>query len=276
MNKILWSAAFLTLVVIVGSCKNDHLYGGEERLPYVFSPHDTVIIPNIPGYLSWLPGRYALPGDNNKQYPVIIWLHGGGGFGNGGDELTFVTRSAERMFGHATQKPSWRIGDTTYSFLQFAPQFRSYPTSEEIHSFIFFIEQNYRVDKSRIYLVGFSLGGKMASDYAAQYPLEIATLITLAGCMGSDVNKSLEQKCLDIANAGLPVWAFHNIPDATWPVGDSKRFFDTLMSYNLPPAPRLSLFITQDESHDCWTKASDPNYKESGSNIYEWMLFHKR
>jgi len=28
--------------------------------------------------------------------------------------------------------------------------------------------------------------------------------------------------------------------------------------------------------HDAWTQASDPEYREEGMNIYEWMLQYKR
>ena len=30
------------------------------------------------------------------------------------------------------------------------------------------------------------------------------------------------------------------------------------------------------DSHNAWTKATDPTYKENGQNIYEWMLSYKK
>jgi hypothetical protein len=42
--------------------------------------------------------------------------------------------------------------------------------------------------------------------------------------------------------------------------------------------PRFPVRTTYWETggHDAWTKATDPEYREEGKNMYEWMLGYTR
>jgi len=42
------------------------------------------------------------------------------------------------------------------------------------------------------------------------------------------------------------------------------------------PAKYTELLPFGDNGHDAWTKATDPDYRENGMNIYEWMLQYHR
>ncbi|MBS1567069.1 MAG: hypothetical protein JST39_21990, partial [Bacteroidetes bacterium] len=50
----------------------------------------------------------------------------------------------------------------------------------------------------------------------------------------------------------------------------SDNFIAWINAANPKVAPKRTIFTSN--LHDAWTKAQDPNYKENGMNVYEWML----
>ena len=82
------------------------------------------------------------------------------------------------------------------------------------------------------------------------------------------------EKCQRIAAAGLPVWAFHSQDDPQIGIQNPTGFINRINSFN--PAVRARLTVWPNGGHDAWTRALDPNYKENGYNIYEWMLQQHR
>ncbi|MBW7890223.1 MAG: hypothetical protein H3C48_04190, partial [Chitinophagaceae bacterium] len=43
-----------------------------------------------------------------------------------------------------------------------------------------------------------------------------------------------------------------------------------------PPSVKAKLTVFNANGHDAWSKTYDPNFREDGLNVYEWMLSHKR
>jgi predicted peptidase len=265
------------LIVCSFSCKHDQLYGTTpELLAPDVAAHNEEVNPNVPGYYSGVPVQYSR--NQNKLYPLIVCFHGAGGFGNGGDELENVMSGVAGLLNMNQFPPSFKIGDSSYSFLTLAPQFRVYPTNEDIESFLEFARAKYRVDLSRVYLVGLSVGGRMASDYAAAHPDELAAVVTMGGCSDTDSIMTLDQKCKRIADANVPIWLFHNEDDEAWPAAGSRNFYTTI-SRLMPKRPSILTIFTEPEgsqNHDCWTRASDPKFRQGSKNIYEWMLGFKK
>jgi hypothetical protein len=53
-------------------------------------------------------------------------------------------------------------------------------------------------------------------------------------------------------------------------VKSTTRYARLINAANPKYPPKVTLWPTG--GHDAWTKASDPEYREDGKNMYEWML----
>ena len=228
--------------------------------------------PNIGGYYAGLPGDYYL---SLKSYPLLLYMHGGGQFGNGAADLPNLLSEGIPALLDTKKFPSAiKAGGQSYSFLVMAPQFRSYPSNADVQAFLDFVKTNYRIDAARIYVTGFSQGGRITCDYAAYQPTIISAIVSMAGASNSYV----AEKCKNIVDAKLAVWAFHNKEDELIPAQETENFISMMNGFNPSVLPRLTIFPNSSAplKHDAWTKATDPDYKENGLNIYEWMLQFKR
>jgi dienelactone hydrolase len=129
--------------------------------------------------------------------------------------------------------------------------------------------KKYRVDTTRIYLTGLSLGGGAIMNYAAAYGKRLAAIVPFC-----ESNYPSTTHAAAIAKSGVKVWAFHNDYD-TWVSSNYTKNYVTYINNNRPLVPaRKTIFPAK--GHNCWSKGSDPAYKENYMNIYQWMLSYKR
>ncbi|HTF28782.1 MAG TPA: prolyl oligopeptidase family serine peptidase [Flavitalea sp.] len=244
----------------------------EETLPPTLSAVTVNINDAVKGYYKALPSKYDT---SEKNYPLLIFLHGGGGFGNGQIDLPLLLNEGipllldEKIF-----PPEFVVNDEHFSFIHLAPQFSREPTPEEVMSFIRYAIENFRIDSSRIYLTGMSNGGKITCNVAERHPEAFAAIVAMAGV--SDTT-DLQNKCASIVNSELPVWVFHNDQDQVSSVDASIKFIDAINDLHPAIAPRFTIFPSEGLlGHDAWTRATDPRFKEDNRNIYEWMLQYRR
>lgn len=289
MHKVL---SFLLVVFLVGgiisSCRKSALTRHEpepdppppdtqlplETEPAILAAVTENISTNIKGYYRALPAKYT---ENTHKYPLIIFMHGGGQYGNGSSDLhKILQESIPKLLNEKKFPPYFTYNERRFSFIVIAPQLVKAVPDTEIEALVDNILEKYRVDPVRIYLVGFSLGGRELSDYAAYKPSQVAAVISMGGM--PQIDKNLAPKCQAMAAASLPVWHFHNRDDSAWYYTEATRYIQVLNQSNPGVAPRFTTFEKGEArlQHDCWTRASNPEYREEGRNIYEWMLSHKR
>ena len=245
-----------------------------ENTPAVLRPVPGRISPDILGYYEALPAHYY---QTTKKYPVIFFFPGGGQYGDGHSDLdTVLADGIGKLLGDKKFPPSFTVSSGTYSFIVILPQLVRKLGNNQIDSLVNFAVKKYRIDPSRIYFSGFSVGARAVCNYAAYKPTPIAAIVTMAGM--PEMNSLLTTKCAAMGAARLPVWHFHAKNDSAWKYTESVKFINTLKTYALVVPPRFTLFAKgiRRLNHDCWTQASDPAYKENGKNIYEWMLGYKR
>lgn len=229
------------------------------------------ITSNAGGFLQALPNNYD---QETENHPLIIFIHGIGERGNGTSDIDRVTRNSVPRLIKAGQFPaSFTVEGNAYSFIVLSPQFKKWPTAADINAVMEYAIAHYRVDVSRIYVCGLSMGGGVTWQDGYNYAGKIAAIVPMAGaCSLSDTGAKL------IAAASLPVWAFHNNADPTVNPNFTNSWVSRINKYKNPVVARKTIFTAS--CHDCWTKASNPNYKENingvDMNIYEWMLHYKR
>ncbi len=268
--------AFALLSVLFGSCKKDgdpQPSAANNSIVEVNPPGQKPISLNINqyigGYYESLPEHYKV---TTKTYPLIIFLHGAGQEGDGAKDLPLVLQDGIAKFiNQKTFPANFNVNGTDFSFIVLSPQLRAMPSDPMVLSFVDYALKHYRIDQSRIYLAGISMGGVLATEMGGQYTSRFAAIVPIAGAsFGTDRETNAENS----ASGGLAIWAFHNANDPVLSSTVTTDFIN-LVNSDRPSIPaRMTIFPVA--AHDAWTKALDPFYKENNMNVYEWMLQYKR
>ena len=205
------------------------------------------------GYLSYLPPAYH--GNDNKEFPLLIFLHGAGESGN---NLDLVARSGPPLLINQGNWPEER------PFIVISPQTSSTFANNwapfMINNVIDHIISKYRIDESRIYITGLSLGGHGSWNYTTEYPDRVAAVVPVCG--SGNVKRACEMK-------DVPVWAFHNEGDKVVHVNGTKNMIKALNECVAEPTPKSVIY--PNNGHDAWTKTYNLS---AGHDIYTWMLSH--
>jgi predicted peptidase len=231
---------------------------------------DSTINSYIGGYYIAVPAHYWTSG---QRYPLIFYTSGDGVYGNGTTDLYKVLNEGlPLLLKQKTFPPNFYVNGQNYSFIVAMPQFKRYPDNPTVvQQAVARIKKFFRIDTTRIYLTGISLGSVANGYVAAAYPKTYAAFVPIAGIM---LNSYYVQ---NIVRAKLPVWAFTNIGD--WAVSASYTTSFVSLYNSMAPAIPAKLTLLPNygwHNHDAWTTAMNPNYKENGMNIYQWMLQYKR
>lgn len=164
---------------------------------------------NVPdgGYNFWIYTPSDYESDTHPQ-PLMIFLHGASLCGNNLDRVRRygVLDAIERgkripMLVVAPQNPggAWNPA--------------------KINDMLQWVEANYRVDTTRVYVLGMSLGGYGTMDFVGTYPEKVAAAMALCGgCSLKDVS-GLGQ---------VPLWIMHGTADRAVSVQQSKRVVSQL------------------------------------------------
>jgi predicted peptidase len=261
------------LVLLLYSCRKHHdaIHLSVESIPPILKAVTEKVNDNINGYYQALPAHYDT---GSQRYPLLVFLHGGGGFGNGGSDLPHILEDGIPKLLDRQQFPAeFVVGGSHFSFIHLAPQFEIYPSSQDILSFIQYAIGHFRIDTNRIFIAGMSLGGRFACDAAVAYPTLFAAVVPMSGIPDTT---GLAHKCSVIARSALPFWIFHNVGDQVFNIDLTKGFVGLINSYDPSVAPRFTIFSTTGVlGHDSWTRATDPDFRQDGMNIYEWMLQYR-
>lgn len=225
------------------------------------------------GFYEFRPPNYGV--DPTVKYPLIISLHGIIERGNGTTELYKVAGQGIPKNINAGNKMTFTWNGKTESFLVLAPQCRKVDTlwySYYIDEMINYAKKNLQVDTNRIILTGFSMGGGgvwMYSSASVANGNKLAAIVPIcAAC--------LMKNGKNIADAKLPVYAFHAMNDTTAVALPSCTInaIDSIKKYNPVTLPQATYYPTG--GHSIWSRAYDTAYVWQTPNVYEWMLNQDR
>ena len=233
--------------------------------------YNTSIATKSYGFYEYLPQGYST---GTQQYPLIIFMHGLGQCGNGdSSQLPRVLQGLAKVIQDGRFPTSFTVANQTHRFIVLSPQFKSWPVAAQLEEVINYAVSHYRVNLSRIYLTGYSMGAGVVWDYASNntiYANRVAAILPVAGSSFADSARGRV-----IAAANLPVWATHNNGDPTVFVSKTHNYINYINQVPAPvPAAKETIFGAT--KHDAWTKTHDPLFKEGGLNVYEWLLQYQR
>ncbi|MBU8894169.1 phospholipase [Corallococcus sp. M34] len=174
------------------------------------------------GYAEYLPPGYLT---STSSYPVVIHLNGKDEFGTStteADLLSVLTRNGALNLIQTSS--TWKTYFGTHQVMVFSPRAPAEWSPAVLDSFVDFLVANYRVDPTRIYLTGLSLGGYGAWKYAYDHGSRLAALAPMATNIGGP-GPSITQL------QNVPVWAVHTYADGTslsaevsWLIGLTKLY----------------------------------------------------
>ena len=231
------------------------------------------ITPNTNAYYEYLPQGYN-PNDTVK-YPLMVYLHGAGDLGAGTPStLPLMLRSGPPEEYNDDSFPTQvTVNGKSFGFVMIGPQWMVQPSVTDVNTLINFCIANYRVDTTRIYLTGLSMGGGVTWLYAgnqAAYANRLAAIVPVCGDVTPDLGRARI-----IAASNLPVWATHNDQDPMVPAAYTEQ---EIAYINEPPAPVPPAMETifHNDVHDAWTATYSPTLSVNNMNIYQWMLQYTR
>ncbi|MEP2771630.1 MAG: PKD domain-containing protein [Fulvivirga sp.] len=226
------------------------------------------------GYLEHLPPDYAA--NPTKTYPLIIFLHGAGEKGSGSpSDLEKIKNLGPPKHIKNGHNMCFDVGGETECFIVIAPQLPGGKPSwgvsliDGVFNYAFNGPDNYRIDMSRVYLTGLSLGGNGVYKYAymsVNEPNKLAALTPVAAWADNN------QGCV-ISERKIPVWAFHGDQDNTVGYPSGLAMFNSIADCT-DPTPTSELLFTTYEGvgHNSWSRAYRTDNSLHSPNLYEWFL----
>ena len=224
------------------------------------------------GFWQHLPGSYNTDAHTIK-YPLLIFLHGIGERGNGTSDLWKVNRIAVPHYISQGNPMKFQVNGKWFSFIVLSPQcptkYGMWPNLY-IDAMIDYAVKNLRVDRSRIYLGGLSMGGGGTWQYASATPANAKKLAAIAT---SSAPPTMTNGCT-IANARLPLYAFQAKDDRTV---NYSSIVNTINAINAcKPAIRPIEKLWPSGGHNIYDRAWDVGHSWQTPNVYEWMLGYTR
>jgi len=194
-------------------------------------------------YLLFLPQGYE---QSKEKWPLMLFLHGAGESGT--DLAKVKTHGPPKI---VETKPD-------FPFILVSPQSAGRGwNSETLNALLDDVIRNYKVDKSRVYLTGLSMGGYGTWSLAAAHPERFAAIVPICGGGNTADAKKL---------ATLPIWVFHGAKDPTVPVQRSREMVEAIKA----AGGNIKFTEYPEAKHDSWTETYD------NPGLYKWLLEQKR
>jgi pimeloyl-ACP methyl ester carboxylesterase len=168
-------------------------------------------------YITYLPTDYG--NDSTKEYPLLIFLHGGSARGK--DTLDLYSSGPFDQIYRGRNFP----------FIVVAPQCPKHlrwSTENWFENFYYDLLKKYRIDTNRIYLTGESLGGSGTWFFASKYPEKFAAIAPMSGFTShmDFIDKNIDKL------TNIPIWAFHGRIDNVVPFEETERIIKKLEGKN--------------------------------------------
>ncbi|MDP1562975.1 MAG: prolyl oligopeptidase family serine peptidase [Pirellulaceae bacterium] len=193
-------------------------------------------------YLLSLPKGY----EEQESWPVLLFLHGAG---ERGSDLNLVKTHGP---------PKLLEAGKEFPFIVVSPQCPAgrWWESFELAVLLDEIEDNYKVDKQRIYVTGLSMGGFGTWALSAYQPKRFAAIAPICG--GGE-------PMMTRFYAHVPTWAFHGDQDNVVPLARSESMVEGMKKVG----GDVKFTVYPGVGHDSWTETYD------NEELYKWLLEHK-
>ncbi|MEY3175834.1 MAG: hypothetical protein RLZZ436_3748 [Planctomycetota bacterium] len=203
----------------------------------------------VVNYRLLIPDGYDAAPDS--RFPLVLFLHGAGE--RGADNRRQLIHGAAQF-----STPERRRKYACFVAAPQCPGGRWWSDSlEPVMELVKQLQSDYRIDSSRLYVTGLSMGGFGTFELTTRYPDVFAAAAPICG--GGDPTQA---KTL----AALPLWVFHGDADRVVPVGFSRSMVKAIESAG--GMPKYTEY--PGVGHDCWTETyANPDF-------HAWLFAQKR
>lgn len=184
----------------------------------------------------------------DENLPLIVFLHGAGERGMGGEELPRVESSG---FAKVLQEEDCPC---IYVAPQCSPDSFWVAEVPNIHDFIVELTKTYPVDEKKIFLTGLSMGGFGTWYTAMRYPDMFAAIAPVCGG-GMVWNAGVLQ---------MPIWAFHGTEDDVVYPSETINMIHKLRSLGTNKN-EVKMTLLDGVAHNAWDYAYN-------QELLEWLL----
>lgn len=189
------------------------------------------------------------PQKAGRNVPLIVFLHGSGERGN---NLEIVKAHSPFTYKNLIKEPVAIL----------APQCPAdtWWDTVTVYHLIKEIQAKYKIDPSRIYLTGLSMGGWGTLKLAMEHPEMFAAVVSVCAPTDRVMYANIDQY------KNLPMKIFHGGMDDVVLPENALNFYQALHPVN----PTAELTIFPNDNHNSW----DSTY--SNPALYEWMLSKRK
>jgi len=177
--------------------------------------------------------------DGEQRWPMVVDLHG-----SGRPALQTLKRQAAAR-------------DDRFIWLLPRHDGQGWWDPDTLAKLIEHVRSNHRVDRDRVSVLGFSMGGFGAWDFAAEHPHLVAAIAPIAGAGNPFKARRLVH---------VPVWAFHGKQDG----GVGVELAEAMVHAAQRAGGEAKLTVYPDVGHGCRELAM------SNGRLYEWLLAQRR
>lgn len=195
-------------------------------------------------YLTDLPSDFKV----DEATPLLIFLHGAG---ERGDDL-------EKVKVHGPPKMAAQGNDIPAIVISPLCPDGEFWRTPRLEALLAEVTSKYKIDRSRIYLTGLSMGGYGTVAWAYAHPEHFAALVPICG------GRLEEGKSAGIKD--IPLWAFHGDQDQVVPIAETDTYIQALKDAG--GSPKYTIY--PDVGHNSWTDTYD------NKELWDWMFAQKR
>ncbi|HNX66861.1 MAG TPA: hypothetical protein PKH02_08260 [Bacteroidales bacterium] len=215
-------------------------YSGKSRLNYVVTfPHDY--------------------DTDSSSYPLILFLHSQA---ERGDDINLLIDNESRGSDLLTPVA---LKDKDFPFITISPlcpKHWGWPVIDwRLNRLLREVTKKYRINTSKIYLTGVSMGGMGTWSLAMGYPHWFAAIAPISGGIMFPMTV---MKPRSIKN--IPVWAFHDRYDTTIPI----RFEENKVNRLIHAGGNVKYTVTETGRHEIWTDIFDK------PDLFNWFLEYEK
>ena len=194
-------------------------------------------------YLLYLPSDYT----TRRKWPLVVYLHGSG---SRGQDLNLVRREGPAELVEQGKK---------FNFILLSPQCpaHSWWPDELVVDLIEHISSSLSVDRERVYLTGYSMGGCGVWRVACFDSIRFAAIAPLCGGGDPDQAERL---------VNVPVWAFHGEKDQVIPLKLGKAMVDAVKNCG----GQVKFTVYPNEGHGIC------GLTYQNEQLYEWLLAQRK
>ncbi|MDR2706727.1 MAG: prolyl oligopeptidase family serine peptidase [Planctomycetaceae bacterium] len=202
-------------------------------------------------YWIYLPHDYETQA-KSEGAPLLLFLHGAGERGNTPEEINKVKVHGPPKL---LDKPEF---NKTFPCVAVSPQCKHNFAWSPLQLMLLLdhIEQNYKINKKRIYVTGISMGGFGTWMCMNESPKRFAAALPICGGAKPEWAEKLVE---------IPIWNFHGNKDGAVPFFMSQKMVDAVRKSG---GRKIIFTVYEGGGHDVWTQTYDNQL------IYDWLFSH--